>query len=107
MKDNTQVVNLKIGKQRVQYHDIMKLGYMMCLTTKIKLSYQIEFFQEHVEEILESRVLITLSVAKINNGIGFKDNSSNQLSSYQPKKKKVEYWRIHIETVKSQEVKVK
>ena len=38
MKDNIQVVNPKKGKQRVQHHNVTKLGYLMCLTTKVELS---------------------------------------------------------------------
>ena len=44
-----------------------------------------------MKEILDFEVLIALSLAKINNIIGFKDNPSNQSSTYQSKKKKVEY----------------
>lgn len=54
-----------------------------------------------MKKVIEFKVLIALFVAKINNGTGFKDNSSNQSSTYRSKKKKVEYWGIHIETVKS------
>ena len=54
-----------------------------------------------MKEILDFEVLIALSVAKINDRIGFQDNLSNQLSTYWLKKKEVEYWGIHIETVKS------
>ena len=49
---------------------------------------------------------MVLSVTKINNSMGFKDNFGSSLSiSYT--KKKTEYWGVHIETVKSQQVKVK
>ena len=51
--------------------------------------------------MLESKILIALLVVKINNRIGFKDDSINKPSLYHPKKKKVEYWGIHIVTVKS------
>ena len=53
-----------------------------------------------MKEILYFEVLIALSVAKINDWKWFKDNFSNQSSTYRPKKKKVEYYGIHIETVK-------
>ena len=49
---------------------------------------------------------MALSVAKINNSTGFKDNFGNSLSIPHPKKK-TEYWGVHIETVKSHQVKVK
>ena len=77
MKDNIQAVNPKIGKQRVQYYDATKLGYVMCLTTIIELSYWKGFFQRQIEEILESEILIALFIAKINDRTGFKDNLSN------------------------------
>ena len=55
-----------------------------------------------MKEILDFEVLLALSVAKINDGTGFKDTSSYQSSTYWPKKKKVEYWGIYIESVMSQ-----
>lgn len=51
--------------------------------------------------------MLAISVAKINDGTGFKDDSSNKQTSYRNKKKKVEYWGIHIETIKEQQVQVK
>ena len=91
---------MKIGKQRVQYYDVAKLGYIMFLTPKIKLSRQTEFFQDKVEKILQEKVLVALSITKINDGTGFKDNFGKGLSVPRPKKK-TEYWGVHIETVKS------
>jgi hypothetical protein len=38
MKDGMEAFNTKIGKQRVQYYDVAKLGYIMFLTPKIELS---------------------------------------------------------------------
>ena len=100
MKDRMEAFNTKIGKQRVQHHDVTKLGYIMFLTPKIELSRQIEFFQDKVEKILQEKVLMALSVAKINDGTEFKDNSSKGSSVSYPKKK-TKYWGVHIETVKS------
>ena len=37
MKDNIQVVNPKIGKQRIQHHDMTKLGYLIYLVIKVEL----------------------------------------------------------------------
>ena len=49
---------------------------------------------------------MALSVTKINDGTEFKDNSGKGPSvSYS--KKKTDYWGVHIETVKSHQVKVK
>ena len=50
--------------------------------------------------------MIVLSVAKINDGTGFKDNSGKGPSVSRPKKK-TDYWGVYIETVKSHQVKVK
>ena len=107
MKDNMQAFNPKIGKQRIQHYDVAKLGYVMCLTTKIETSRWTEFLHGHVEEMLQSKVLIAMSAAKINDGTGFKDDSVSKSSACRPKKKKGEHWGIHIETVKSHQVKVK
>ena len=49
---------------------------------------------------------MALSVAKINDSTGFKDNSGKGPSVSRPKKK-TDYWGVHIETVKSHQVKVK
>ena len=38
MKDGMEAFNTKIGKQRVQHHDVVKLGYIMFLMPKIELS---------------------------------------------------------------------
>ena len=68
---------------------------------KVQLLCWTDFFQKQMEKIIEFKVLMALPIAKINNETGFKDNSSNQSSLYQLKKKKVEYWGIYIEIVKS------
>ena len=39
VKDNMKVLNLKIGKQRINHYDAAKLGYLTCLTTKIEISH--------------------------------------------------------------------
>ena len=106
MKDGMEAFNTKIGKQRVQHHDVVKLGYIMFLTPKIELSRWTEFLQDKVQKILQEKVLMALSVAKINDGTGFKDNSGKGPSISRPKKK-TDYWGVHIETVKSHQVKVK
>ena len=106
MKDGMEAFNTKIGKQRVQHHDVVKLGYIMFLTPKIELSRWTEFLQDKVQKILQEKVLMALSVAKINDGTGFKDNSGKSPSFSRPKKK-TDYWGVHIETVKSHQVKVK
>ena len=38
MKDGMEAFNPKISMQRIQHHDATKLGYAMCLTTKIEMS---------------------------------------------------------------------
>ena len=87
MKDGMEAFNTKIGKQRVQHHDVVKLGYIMFLTPKIELPRWTEFLQDKVQKILQEKVLMALSVAKINDGIGFKDNSGKGPSVSHPKKK--------------------
>ena len=56
---------------------------------------------------MQTEVSLALSVAKINNETGFKDDSVSKLLFCCTKKKKEEFWGIHIETAKSQQVKVK
>ena len=43
MKDKMEAFNPKIGKQRIQHCDAVKLGYLMCLTTKIEICHWTEF----------------------------------------------------------------
>ena len=38
MKDGMEAFNVKIGKQRVQYYDVAKLGCIMFLMPKIEIS---------------------------------------------------------------------
>ena len=59
----------------------------MFLIPKIEFSQLTEFFQDKVEKILQEKVLIALSVAKINDSTGFKDNFSKGPSISCPKKK--------------------
>ena len=79
----------------------------MCLTTKIEISRQTEFFSKQVKKIMQTEVSLALSVAKINNKTGFKDDSVSEPSFYRTKKKEVEFQEIYIETAKSQQVKIK
>ena len=88
----------------MQHHDAAKLGYAMCLTTKIEISRWTEFFEERVEKILNEKVLLALSLAKINDGTSFKDGMSNAAVTNHTRKKKVEYWGMHLETMKSKQL---
>ena len=107
MKDGMTSYNPKIGKQRIQHYNVTKLGYIMCLVTKIELTRWTEFLLERVEAIVQSKVMLAISVAKINDGTGFKDDASNKQAWHRNKKTKVEYWGIHVETTKEQQVQVK
>ena len=78
MKDGMTSYNPKIGKQRIQHYNVTKLGYIMCLVTKIELTRWTEFLLERVEAIVQSKVMLAISVAKINDGTGFKDDASNK-----------------------------
>ena len=55
-----------------------KLGYIICLLTKIETTRWAEFLQEQVEEILQIKVQLAISVAKINDGAGYSDTSQNK-----------------------------
>ena len=58
LKEGMNSSNPKIGKQRVQHHDVAKLGYLMCLTTKVEISRWTEFFEKRVEEMLKEKALL-------------------------------------------------
>ena len=45
VKEGMQSYNAKIGKQRVQHHDVAKLGYIMFLTTKSDITRWTDFFR--------------------------------------------------------------
>ena len=107
MKDAMEAYNPKIGKQRIQHHSVAKLGYIMCLTTKIEIARWTEFLIKETNEILQTQVLLAISVGKINDGTAFKDDFSNKQPAYRNKKKKAEYWGIHVETTKDRQVQVK
>ena len=101
LKDGTNSYNPRIGKQRVQHHNVAKLGYMICLTTKAEISRWTEFFKKKVEEKLKEKVLLALSLSKINDGTGFEDSTSTTATTSYTRKKKIEYWGMHLETIKS------
>ena len=107
MKDAMEACNPKIGKQRIQHRSVAKLGCIMCLTTKIEIARWTEFLIKETNEILQTQVLLAISVAKINDGTAFKDDFSNKQPACRNKKKKVEYWGIHVETAKDKQVQVK
>ena len=102
MKDGLEACNPKIGKQRIQHHDVAKLVYIMCLLTKIETKRWTEFLKEQVEAILGIKVQLAISEAKINDGTGYSDTSQNKQTHNRNKKKKVEYWGMHVETTKEQ-----
>ena len=58
VKEGMQSCNVKIGKQRVQHHDIAKLGCIMFLTTKADVTRWTEFFLEKIEKALKEKVLL-------------------------------------------------
>jgi len=107
MKDAMEAHNPKIGKQRIQHHSVAKLGYIMCLTTKIEIARWTEFFTKETNEILQTQVLLAISVAKINDGTAFKDDFGKKQPTCTNKKKKAECWGIHIETTTNNQVHVK
>ena len=102
MKDGLEARNPRIGKQRIQHYDVTKLGYIMCLLTKIETKRWEEFLKEHVTAILGANAQLAISAAKINDGTGYSDTSQNKQMHHKNKKKKVEYWGMHVETTKEQ-----
>ena len=106
LKEGVNSSNPRIGKQRVQHHDVAKLGYVMCLTTKVEIPRWTEFFEKRVEETLKEKVLLALSTSKINDGTSFKDGTTTTTTNC-TRRKKLEHWGVHIETIKSKQVGVK
>ena len=78
VKDGIEACNPRTGKQRIQHHNGSNLGDVMCSLTKIEITQKIEFLQEQVEDILQAKVMLAISVAKINNETGFKDDSVSE-----------------------------
>ena len=89
VKDGIEACNPRTGKQRIQHHNGSNLGDVMCSLTKIEITQWTEFFQEQVKAILQVKVMLAISVAKINNRTGFKDNSTNEQAPCRSRKKKV------------------
>ena len=102
MKENMHSFNTKMGKQRFQHHDVVKLGHIMLLTTKLEIPRWTEFFQKRINELVAGGALIALSASKINDGKGF--NNFDSQPTQRNKKKKVEHMGAHIETTKSKQV---
>ena len=107
MNDAMEACNPKIGKQRIQHRSVANLGHIMCLITKIEIARWTEFLIKEIEEISKTKVLLAISVAKINDGTAFKDDFSNKQPANRNKKIKVEHWDIHVETTKDKQVQVK
>ena len=101
LKEGMSASNPKIGKQRVQHHDAVKLGYAMCLTTKIELSRWAEFFEERAKHTLNEKALLALSLAKINDGTSFRDDASKTAATNCTRKKKVEHWGCILKRLKA------
>ena len=64
-------------------------------------------FSRKVEAMLKEKVLLAFSTSRINDGTNFKDNFGSTPSAINTRKKKLECWRVHVETIKSQQLKVK
>ena len=63
----------------------------MCLTTKAEISRWTEFFKKRVEDMLKEKVLLALSLSKINDGISFEDSTSTTAAISYTRKKKIEH----------------
>ena len=105
MKDSMQSFNTKMGKQRVQHHDVVKLGCIVLLTTKLEIPRWTEFFQKRINELVAGGAFTSLSASKINDGKGF--NNFGSQPTQRNKKKKVEHMGAHIETIKSKKCRSK
>ena len=57
--------------------------------------------------MLKEKALLALSTSKINDGTNFKDNVGSTPTANCTRKKKLEHWGVHVETINSQQVKVK
>ena len=65
VKDGMQSCDAKISKQRVQNHDAVKLGCIMCLATKADITRWTEFFMEKIEKALKEKLLLAFQFQKL------------------------------------------
>ena len=91
MKENMHSFNTKMGKQRVQYHDVVKLRCIVLLNTKLEIPRWTEFFQKRTNELVAGGALIALSASKINDGKGF-NNFGSQPAQRSKKRRKCNTW---------------
>ena len=83
----------------IQHHNIVKVGCILYLLSKVEISAWTEYLIKRFKEKLEAKVLFVLTVAKINDGTIFKDRDSAKKKVFTPRKKG-ENIRVHIETIK-------
>ena len=77
-KDRIEACNLRISKQRIHHYNVAKLGCITCLLIEIEIIRWTEFLQEQVEDISHAKVMFAISIAKINDGTRFKDDSASK-----------------------------
>ena len=85
IKECMEQYNLKIGKQRVQHPEVIKLGYILYLTPKIDLQAWTDFLKQELRKIMSQPLHFALTISKINDGLGFqakKRTPSGRASSY-------------------------
>ena len=107
IKECMEQYNLKIGQQRVQHPEVIKLGYILYLTPKIDLQAWTDFLKQELRKIMSQPLYFALTISKINDGLGFqakKRTPSGRASSYSKGKDNM---AVHVETIKSQQLHMK
>ena len=95
--------NGKFGKKWIQKHDAVKISYILHLLTKIEVAGWTKCMLKELKVKLGSNVMLTLVVAKINDGKAFKEGICIR-KKVLTQKKKVRNMGVHVETIKSQQL---
>ena len=95
-----QSCNAKTSKQRVQYYNIAKVDYIICLITKVDITRQIDFSGENQKDTDRESPTCIFSL-KINKRTNFKDNVGSTQTVLCINKKKTKYWGVYVEIIKS------
>ena len=75
LKIGLERCNGKIGKQRIQRHEVVKIGHIMQLLTKVDISEWQEYLLKELTQKLGTKAMFVLIAIKINDRNTFKDSS--------------------------------
>ena len=106
LKSSIEIYNEKIGKQRIQRHNAVKIGFILHLITEIEFTEWTEYLLKELKMKLGLNVMLVLIATMINDGTKFKDGKSTRKKVFAPRKK-VGNMGVHVETIKSQQLQFK